>query len=152
MSHDPEAELAEAWALLSPLFLSRRDQFFASLAELGLTPAHGLGLMSLSGGPVRMRDLAESMKCDASYITLVVDRLQHLGLASRQESTSDRRVREVVLTARGRKVVHRLQAKFAAPPDELRVLSATDRAVLVRILHKLPKGEPRTWITPTRAR
>ena len=145
-------DLGEAWQLLAPLFLARRDAFFGVLAELGLTPPHGHGLMSLSGGPVRMRDLADVMTCDASYVTSIVDRLQELGYAARQESTTDRRVREVALTPAGREVAERLQRLFAEPPPELQALSPTDRAALVRILRKIPGVHTEPWSTIRRAR
>jgi DNA-binding MarR family transcriptional regulator len=140
-----DANLAEAWGKLLPLLLGRRNAFFVTLTELGLTPPHGFSLMSLADGPSRMRDLAEAMNCDASYVTAVVDRLQELGLAKRQESASDRRVREVDLTAKGRRVVARLEALFNDPPADLEVLSATDRAALARILRKLPVIAVAPW-------
>ncbi|MEO5899225.1 MAG: MarR family transcriptional regulator [Ilumatobacteraceae bacterium] len=145
-------ELAEAWQLLAPLFLARRDAFFAALGELGLNPPHGHGLMSLAGGPVRMRDLAETMACDASYVTSVVDRLEQLGYALRQESATDRRVREVALTTKGKRVVDRLQRLFAEPPPELDGLSDADRAALVRILRKIPVTHTEPWTTIRRTR
>ncbi len=145
-------DLGEAWQLLAPLFLARRDRFFAALAELGLNPPHGHGLMTLADGPVRMRDLAESMACDASYVTAVVDRLQELGYATRAESASDRRVREVALTPAGRRVTERLQRLFSEPPPELKALSATDRAALVRILRKVPVVQNEPWSSIRRTR
>jgi DNA-binding MarR family transcriptional regulator len=145
-------DLGEAWQLLAPLFLARRDAFFTALAELGLNPPHGHGLMTLAAGPTRMRDLAESMACDASYVTAVVDRLQELGYATRAESASDRRVREVALTAKGELVAERLRRHFAEPPPELTVLSATDRAALVRILRKVPVVHAEPWSTIRRSR
>ena len=44
------------------------------------------------------------MACDASYITAVADRLEELGLAVRRNAADDRRVRELVLTAKGESV------------------------------------------------
>jgi len=145
-------DLAEAWQLLAPLFLARRDSFFAALGEQGLSPPHGHGLMSLAGGPVRMRDLAATMACDASYVTTVVDRLEQLGYALRQESATDRRVREVALTTAGQRVVDRLQRLFAEPPPELDGLSPADRAALVRILRKIPVTHTEPWTTIRRTR
>jgi DNA-binding MarR family transcriptional regulator len=149
---DHRADLAEAWQLLAPLFLARRDTFFAALGELGLNPSHGRGLMSLAAGPSRMRDLAATMACDASYVTSVVDRLEELGYAVRQESATDRRVREVALTAKGTRVVERLQRLFAEPPPELDGLSATDRTALVRILRKVPVVHAEPWTSVRHSR
>jgi DNA-binding MarR family transcriptional regulator len=134
-------ELADTWHRLMGLFFSRRDSLFAELAALKLTPPHGHALMSLlHGGPTRMRDMAEAMACDASYITAVADRLEELGLAVRRNAPDDRRARELVLTAKGERVAQRLARVFVEPPDGLRHLSAADRRSLARVVRKL--GEP----------
>lgn len=139
-TRDDVTQMAETWQRMMSLFFARRDHFFAELQRLSLTPPHGHALMSLREGPVRMRDLADSMACDASYVTAVADRLAELGLAERRNAADDRRVRELVLTAKGRQVANQLDAVFTAPPEELLELPATDRAALLRIMRKL--GEP----------
>lgn len=136
-TRDDVAELAETWQRMMSLFFARRDHFFGELQRLSLTPPHGHALMSLRQGPVRMRDLADSMACDASYVTAVADRLEELGFAERRNAADDRRVRELVLTAQGAKVAQQLDAVFTAPPSELLALSATDQAALLRIMRKL---------------
>ncbi len=125
-----------------PLFLSRRDVFFSALAAHGLTPTHGIALMGLLGGPQRMSAMAGNMACDASYITAVVDRLESLGLASRRQSDTDRRVREIVLTPKGRKVAASLQETMATPPAEMAALSEREAVTLARILRKVQPAEP----------
>lgn len=137
---DGTTEMAETWLRLMSLFFARRDHFFAELQRLSLTPPHGHALMTLRQGPARMRDLADSMACDASYVTAVADRLEELGLAERRNAADDRRVRELVLTAKGEQVSQQLDAVFTAPPEQLLGLSATDQAALLRIMRKL--GEP----------
>jgi DNA-binding MarR family transcriptional regulator len=84
--------------------------------------------------------MAETMACDASYITAVADRLEELGLAVRRSAADDRRARELVLTAKGEKVAQRLSRVFVEPPDGLRQLSDADRRSLARVVRKL--GEP----------
>lgn len=132
------------------LFFSRRDAFFAELAALQLTPPHGHALLSLRHGAIRMRDLADAMACDASYVTAVADRLQELGLATRRNADDDRRVRELVLTAKGARVAQRLDAMFTTPPDVLLALPAADRVSLVRILRKLAEPTVDDWL-PSRS-
>ena len=139
-TRDDVSQMAETWQRMMALFFARRDHFFAELARLSLTPPHGHALMTLRQGPVRMRDLADSMACDASYVTAVADRLEELGLAERRNAADDRRVRELVLTAKGQQVSQQLDEVFTAPPAELLGLSATDQAALLRIMRKL--GEP----------
>jgi DNA-binding MarR family transcriptional regulator len=134
---ETDDQLAQTWGRLMGLFAQRRDAFFAELAELQLTPPHGRALMCLQPGPTRMRDLAEHMACDASYITAVADRLEELGLAARRNAPDDRRARELVLTPKGAKVARRLSAIFSEPPEQLRTLSHADREALARIAAQL---------------
>ncbi|MFM2077786.1 MAG: hypothetical protein RJA49_1676 [Actinomycetota bacterium] len=149
---DSDAQLAETWARLMGLFAARRDAFFAELATLQLTPPHGGAMMSLlHGGPTRMRDMAETMACDASYITAVADRLEELGLAERRSAPDDRRVKELALTAKGEDVARRMHAIFNEPPAAMRALSPADQDALARIARKLGEVAEAGWM-PTRNR
>ena len=147
---DTNEQMAETWLRMMSLFFARRDQFFATLRQLSLTPPHGHALIALRHGPVRMRDMAELMACDASYVTAVADRLDELGLAERRNAADDRRVRELALTARGVRVAQQLDDVFTAPPDALLALSAADRAALLRIMRKLGEPAEGDWI-PSRS-
>jgi len=60
-------------------------------------------------------------------LTLIVNRLERLGLAQRRAVPEDRRVRHVVLTRRGVKTRADLQEAMYRPPDEIVTL---DREVL----------------------
>jgi DNA-binding MarR family transcriptional regulator len=144
-----DAALAETWARLTGLFFSRRDALFAELQVLDLTPPHGFALMQLlHGGPTRMRDMAESMACDASYITSVADRLEEHGLVERRNAPDDRRARELVLTEKGDRVARRLEKIFTGVPGALHELPAADQDTLVRIVRQLgPVAEPE-WMPP----
>ncbi len=142
-----DSDLSSAWESLLPLFLAKRDQYFAEVGLLGITPPHGHALTALVQ-PRRMRELAELMSCDASYVTSVVDRLEGLGLVQRRLSTQDRRVTEVALTSSGEAAVVRLQAAMSRPPEVLLNLSEADQRTLIRILGKLPAAAPETcgWV------
>jgi DNA-binding MarR family transcriptional regulator len=144
-----DAALADTWGRLMGVFISRRDALFGELQALDLTPPHGFALMHLlHGGPTRMRDMAETMACDASYITAVADRLEELGLAERRNAPDDRRARELVLTAHGADVADRLHRVFTDVPEALRRLPEADQDALVRIAELLgPVAEP-DWMPP----
>jgi len=146
MAHT-NGDLSTAWESLLPLFLAKRDQYFAEVGLLGITPPHGHALAALAR-PRRMRELAELMSCDASYVTSIVDRLEGLGLVERRPSTEDRRVTEVALTTSGEAAVARLQAAMSKPPDVLLTLSEADQRTLIRILAKLPAAAPEStgWV------
>ena len=133
---------ALAWARLMLLFIERRDEMFRLLEGHGLTPPHGFALAALSAGPVRMRDLAERLSCDASYVTSIVDRLEETGLAHRHPSSQDRRVKEVGLTAKGHKAAAVVRATMTEPPARFKRLSKAQRGEFAALIERLvPESE-----------
>lgn len=144
----PDELLEATWQRLLGLFHERRDALFVALHELELTPPHGHALMTLRGGPIRMRDMADQMACDASYVTAVADRLEELGLAERRNAPDDRRVRELALTPKGRRVATRLHEIMHRPPDALRALPAADQAALARISEAIAPATHPKWLPP----
>lgn len=51
--------------------------------------------------PMAMGDLGRRMRRDPSFVTIIADMLDKRGLARRESSTSDRRVKNLVLTQQG---------------------------------------------------
>ncbi len=51
-----------------------------------------------------MGDMADRMSVDASYVTSLADRLEDLGFVVREPSSSDRRVKRLVLTPAGERL------------------------------------------------
>jgi len=144
---DDDEALADAWARMLPLFVATRDAFFSVFRRYGITPPHGHALLLLADAPRPMRELAEQMDCDASYITAIVDRLEEAGLAVRRASDRDRRVKEVALTDRGRACIAAVRRVQQDPPAALQVLSGADRRALAKILARLPDAEaPALWL------
>ncbi|MCU1391820.1 MAG: Transcriptional regulator, MarR family [Ilumatobacteraceae bacterium] len=141
MSASPDPVLEHVWSRLQPLLIGKRDQFFAAMARHDLTPPHGQALTMLAEGPLRMRDIADLMICDASYVTAIVDNLEHRGLAERRTSAGDRRVKEIALTAKGKAAAAELHAQMISPPPVLEALSPADRKALAKILDKLDLDE-----------
>jgi DNA-binding MarR family transcriptional regulator len=125
------------WARMLSLFVERRDAIFDALTAHGLTPPHAHALTVLAEAPVRMRDLADQMMCDASYITSIVDRLEEAGLAERRLNATDRRVKEVALTAKGRRVALKLRATMTQPPTQFAKLTRAERTQLAAVLERL---------------
>lgn len=128
------------WSRMLTLFVERRDAMFAMLGAHGLTPPHGHALSVLGDGPVRMRDMAEQMMCDASYITSIVDRLEEAGLAERRLNPTDRRVKEVALTAKGRRAAQHLRATMTEPPSQFARLTKAERAQLAAVIERMVPG------------
>lgn len=113
-----------------------------SLAKRGLTPNDSRALFSLGEGDGRtMRSLADAWQCDPSNATWIVDRLEKLGLAERRAVPDDRRVKLVVLTAKGQRTRAALMKEFHRPPADLAALDRADLECLVRVLRRLMPQE-----------
>jgi DNA-binding MarR family transcriptional regulator len=61
-------------------------------------------------GPIGIVDLADRVGRDYTTVSRQVSKLEELGLAERRESAADRRVREAIITPRGRAMTDRVDA------------------------------------------
>src|ERR1700704_2114657 len=100
-----EPSACRAWQLLVRFFFAQRAHLPASGAEFDLSPVqcHVLHLIE-PGRPLPMSRLADTLSCDASNVTGLVDRLEGRGLVQRQASARDRRVKDLHLTPTGARV------------------------------------------------
>jgi DNA-binding MarR family transcriptional regulator len=140
-SHGKSELAAEVWRLMSEFSFSafREGRHVAMLREMGLTPGHMKALSLLDPTePKPMRAMADSLACDASMITWLVDRLEERGLVERGASPTDRRVKTVVLTPLGIRTRKKLLAALEAPPADLLYLDASSLRTLRDQLRKLP--------------
>lgn len=130
---------SEVWRPLARFFFDTARHRQRVLSEAGLTPNDIRALMALDPERGRtMRALAEEWLCDASNATFIIDRLEERGLAERRSVPSDRRVKMVVLTARGNRMRGRVLERFFEPPPELLELSRTDLETIRDALRRLP--------------
>src|SRR5438045_9674012 len=91
-----------AWQLLVKFFFAQRELLLAGDAGLDLSPAQCYVLHLLDPEePVPMGRLAETLSCDASNVTGLVDRLEARGLVRRRPAGHDRRVKGIELTSAG---------------------------------------------------
>jgi DNA-binding MarR family transcriptional regulator len=137
MTHrGPDA--CDAWQLLVRFFFTQRAHLPPLAAELDLSPAqcHVLHLIE-PGRPIPMGRLAETLACDASNVTGLVDRLESRGLVCRRPSTADRRVKVLALTPKGARLRALLVDRMTAPPVTLGRLSVQEQRRLVQILARL---------------
>jgi MarR family transcriptional regulator, organic hydroperoxide resistance regulator len=126
-----------AWPLLLRLFFAQRANLPPLAAALQLSPAqcHVLHLIE-PAQPIPMGRLAETLACDASNVTGLVDRLESRGLVRRRPSASDRRVKVLVLTPTGARLRALLVERMTAPAA-LERLPLREQRALVRILTRL---------------
>src|ERR1700686_1692852 len=116
--------VCDAWQLLMRLFFAQRANLPLLAAELQLSPAqcHLLHLIE-PGRPIPMGQLAETLACDASNVTGLVDRLESRGLVRRRPSADDRRVKVLDLTPTGARLRALLLERMTTPPVTLGRLS-----------------------------
>ncbi len=86
---------------------------------------------------VSMGEMAKSIGCDPSYITSLVDDLDQRGLARREPSPEDRRVKIIVLTDAGRKLASEIDAILSVPPAAFSSLSQSELRQLRDLLDKV---------------
>ena len=126
------------WAAMFDFLMRTSPERTKSLGRRGLTPNDARALAVLGADEGRtMRSLADTWECDASNATWVVDRLERLGLAQRRAAPHDRRVKLVLLTAKGMRTKAELMEEFHAPPADLLALKRSDLEALRRVLQKL---------------
>ena len=140
--HRSEHDACRAWQLLMKFFFAQREHLPSSEGEFDLSPiqCHVLHLIE-PGRPLPMSRLAETLSCDASNVTGLVDRLESRGLVRRQPSPEDRRVKALQLTPRGARMRAQLLRRMARRSLPLSRLSRDKRRTLVKILEALVDEE-----------
>jgi DNA-binding MarR family transcriptional regulator len=109
---------------------------FAEIAgslNLPVTVARAVVMLS---EPAPMRDLADRLACDRSYVTGIADQLEEHGLVERVVG-SDRRVKLLQLTPHGIDTRNKISTVVARRALVLRRLSDTQRAQLRPLLEAL---------------
>jgi DNA-binding MarR family transcriptional regulator len=128
---------AEAWRLVYELVLEgeAHSRLHETCREVGLPPNLVKALLILD------RELADHFNVDASYCTALVDGLEEHGAARRRAHPSDRRVKTVVLTERGRRMLARARATMGAPPPAFTSLSPVEQRRLRDLLAKVADAD-----------
>jgi len=138
--HEQHEEAGEAWSLLYELVFSRQshDRMHDICESVGLTPGLVKALMSMRPGEPRpMKDLSAEWRCDASYVTSLVDGLEERGAVERQAHPADRRAKMIALTDDGEGMRKEVLARLHEPPPCLDVLTGSEARDLRRLLTKL---------------
>lgn len=105
-------------------------------ASFAVGPPDLLALFKLEGG-LPMKELAQRMGCDASFITAVADTLEKRGFVRREPSQRDRRVKNLVLTPEGVTAKERLMAQLAAKMPWCYALNEEERQCFLGLLRKM---------------
>ncbi len=104
--------------------------------------AQQVGLLRLLDEPVSMRAFAEELSCDPSNVTGLVDRVERLGLVDRVPDPTDRRIRVLTLTPKGRRLRTRINSEVARELAAALGLENGDHGQVLRLISLLtPKCE-----------
>ncbi|MFD6451620.1 MULTISPECIES: MarR family winged helix-turn-helix transcriptional regulator [unclassified Nocardia] len=137
MEEAARVDTAQLMELLSVALGVYYGDFTAAAASENLTASQGKTLTVLRRGPVAMRALAETLSCDASNVTGIINRLEKRDLVRREASASDRRVTHLVITPEGERVTDTIRAKMQSTQDGLKKLSDRDRDCLFALLERV---------------
>jgi MarR family transcriptional regulator, organic hydroperoxide resistance regulator len=133
-----EADSCRAWQLLVKVFFAQRAHLPAADAEIDLSPVqcHVLHLLE-PGRALPMGRLAETLSCDASNVTGLIDRMESRGLVRREPLPADRRVKVLRLTPAGSRLRSQLLNRVSGRSNPLWKLSQEQRRTLAEILETL---------------
>src|SRR5690348_2179929 len=128
-------DTVHCWLVLMKAFHAAAKYLYMGLEETGIDETDFRILeVLLNKGPLPVNTIGPKVNLTPGSISTAVDRLVERGLVSRVESTEDRRVRVVSLTAKGKELIAPIFRKHAAEirkvfadasPKELRALETT---------------------------
>jgi DNA-binding MarR family transcriptional regulator len=130
-------EVVDLMARLVSLF---HKEYEEAAAARSLTGAQAKVLALLRRGPMPMRHIAQTLSCEPSNITGIVDRLESRGFVTREADPQDRRVKLVAATEAGREAAEELRDSLDFAREPLAALAAEERAALRDLLHRMLEG------------
>jgi len=125
--------------LLSQVGIHASRRFAERIAAIDLQPPlfRVLNVVDAAEGQSQQA-IGEAIEAPASRMVAIVDELEERGLVERRPHESDRRIRALYLTAKGRKVLAQGRKIAMEHEAELtRGMSAADRDRLVALLQKV---------------
>ncbi|WP_441246230.1 MarR family winged helix-turn-helix transcriptional regulator [Kitasatospora sp. McL0602] len=130
-------EVVDLMAGLVALF---HREYEEAAAARSLTGAQAKVLALLRRGPMPMRHIAQTLSCEPSNITGIVDRLEARDFVTRQADPQDRRVKLVAATEAGQQATEELRESLNFAREPLAALDADERLVLRDLLRRMLEG------------
>jgi len=90
--------------------------------------------------PVAMKDLGQRMHCDPSFVTNIADALEQRGLARREPSTADRRIKNLALTDRGLELKAAMEQETLGLMPWTHALDRDEREQFLELVRKMCKS------------
>lgn len=130
------------WLVLWKAANTVKESALVSISHLNMCISDFAVLeLLLNKGPSSVNEIGKKVFLTSGSITAALDRLEKRGYVKRENDPDDRRVKQIILKAKGRKLIrsafdeHKLAMEKAVS-----FLSAPERRTLIRILKKLGKG------------
>jgi DNA-binding MarR family transcriptional regulator len=134
----PRSGAERTWRLIVKLVMETRGGWRHKVTEAtGLPFSRVRALWRLERGALTLRELADDMGVDAPATTVLIDALEERGLVRRDPHPTDRRAKQVSLTAAGRRMLGVVNRITDEPPASLAQLSEAEVKQLHRTLEKL---------------
>ncbi|MFE7564636.1 MarR family winged helix-turn-helix transcriptional regulator [Kitasatospora sp. NPDC057500] len=130
-------EVVDLMANLVALF---HREYEEAAAARSLTGAQAKVLALLRRGPMPMRQIAQTLSCEPSNITGIVDRLETRGFVTRQPDRQDRRVKLVAATDTGSTASEELRESLNFAREPLAALGSEERTQLRDLLRRMLAG------------
>ncbi|HTI47589.1 MAG TPA: MarR family transcriptional regulator [Casimicrobiaceae bacterium] len=134
----PRSGAERTWRLLVELVMETRGEWRRQVAEAtGLPFSRVRALWRLERGPRTLAELAHDLGTDAPATTVLVNALEQRGLVTRVAHPTDKRAKQVSLTAAGRRVLAVVEKITDRPPAAFERLTEEEVERLRRTLQKL---------------
>jgi DNA-binding MarR family transcriptional regulator len=130
-----QSSAEKTWRLLVELVVATRGDWRRKVTEATRLPFSRVrALWRLEKGPRTLADLAHELGTDAPATTVLVNALEQRGLVKRAPHPTDRRAKQVSLTAAGRRVLDIVDRIPDPPPAAFERLPQEQLERLRRIL------------------
>ena len=134
----PRSSAERTWRVLVELVMETRGEWRRKVTEAtGLPFSRVRALWRLERGARTLGELAHDMTIDAPATTVLVNALEEAGLVKRAPHPTDRRAKQVTLTAAGRRMLATVQKIADRPPEALACLPAKELERLRQTVEKL---------------
>lgn len=121
-------------------FISQLMRRGEQLADRFDVPMYCIKAMHRIGAGVTMKDLGQSLHCDPSFVTTIADMLEQRGLARREPSPADRRVKNLVLTDQGLQVKAMLERHILGAAPWTYALDPAERRQFLSLIRKMSEA------------
>lgn len=133
----PDPVTHEVVDLMASLVALFHREYEEAAAARSLTGAQARVLVLLRRGPLPMRQIAQTLNCEPSNITGIVDRLEVRGFVARGSDPQDRRVKLVAATESGRHACDELRESLNFTREPLTALDERERTELRDLLRRM---------------